>query len=59
MNKTKFVIKVKKSGRWRDTIWTRGPVLKRAADKAILRAQQAFPSNEYKISPVVKAKDGK
>jgi hypothetical protein len=45
-----FVIKVKKSGRWRPTIWTRGPVSKRAADKAILRAQKAFPKSEYTIT---------
>jgi len=49
--KGKFVIQVKKSGRWSPTIWTRGPVSKRAADKAILRAQKKFPEFEYRISP--------
>lgn len=52
MTKDLFTIKVKKNGRWRATIWTRGPVSKRAADKALLRAQEAFPKSEYVIRKV-------
>lgn len=47
--KEKFVIQIKKSGRWRPTSWTRGPVFKRAADKALVRARTAFSEYEYRI----------
>jgi hypothetical protein len=52
--KTLYVIKIKKSGRWRDTSWTRQgkPVSKRAAVKALARAQKDWPDEEYRIAEV-------
>jgi len=50
----KYIIQIKKSNRWRKTNWTRRgiPVLKRAAEKALLRAQTWFPEVEYRIREV-------
>jgi hypothetical protein len=54
VEKTLYVIRHKKSGRWRSTLWTRQgkPVSKRAAVKALARAQKDWPNEEYRIAEV-------
>jgi hypothetical protein len=54
VEKTLYVIWHKKSGRWRSTLWTRQgkPVSKRAAVKALARAQKDWPNEEYRIAEV-------
>jgi hypothetical protein len=39
MTKKLFVIQTEKYGRWLPTLWTSGPVQRRAAEKALARAQ--------------------
>jgi hypothetical protein len=48
-----YVIQLWKWNRWTKTIWTwhlGAPVSKRAADKALLRAQKAFPKEKYRVA---------